>query len=213
MTLRADRTPTALLMRWLNTSQTSKFAPISRIHSTSTKNTTLPYAERTSMTLQASIQPHGNKLLTTRYSKIKEQRTCPSSFHKSNSSFAKEPLRTSYNTNSYNSNYAAYPPKSDNGWAPKPPYAQPANTAPPNGAPRVPTKCMFCKSTAHKFSACTSNPLYLHRDPTGAWKDPNGVSVCVNYKGPLPCSRGQTCPFLHACSLCGNGSHSAQSCP
>ncbi|TFK19744.1 hypothetical protein FA15DRAFT_648017 [Coprinopsis marcescibilis] len=86
-----------------------------------------------------------------------------------------------------------------------------------------PGRCIFCgdssRSHASKECKATTNvkghPCHLAIRNTGEPpRDNQGETYCFAWNGYTGCNRGQSCKFgKHWRSLCGDKSHSAQSCP
>lgn len=111
----------------------------------------------------------------------------------------------------------AFQPRSDNGWVARGSAQNPSEKGRSFLAGALADRfgnirCMFCASSAHKYSSCPGPGRFLRKDSAGVWRDTAGKTVCINFNGPITCPRGPACPHLHTCSLCGSGSHSAQSC-
>lgn len=74
------------------------------------------------------------------------------------------------------------------------------------------TKCMFCGvADGHHYKRCTNPPKFLTKNAAGRWEAADNKLICFSFNGPVPCAIPE-CNFSHTCSLCGNASHSAQSC-
>lgn len=101
----------------------------------------------------------------------------------------------------------SFQPRTDNGWKAK--AGGHSFRASSSGSSN--NACMFCGSRDHKYSLHSGPAKFLKKDPGGIWRDDASRTYCVNFNGPFPCPRGSSCPHAHACSLCGTGSHSAQS--
>lgn len=74
-------------------------------------------------------------------------------------------------------------------------------------------KCMYCGKKDHHYRRCRGEEgLLLQRNKERRWVDKDGKSYCIGFNGPTPCTRGDTCMHIHACSLCLARDHGAQRC-
>lgn len=82
-----------------------------------------------------------------------------------------------------------------------------------DGDKRPSARCMYCGSRSHAYRQCTGGgKSKIIRDDTGIWCDAEGRTYCIGFNGPRPCKCKEACTHIHACSLCLQADHGAQSC-
>jgi hypothetical protein len=74
-------------------------------------------------------------------------------------------------------------------------------------------KCMYCGKKDHHYRRCRgAEGLPIQRNKEKQWCDKDGRTYCIGYNGPSPCTHGEACVHLHACSICLARDHGAQRC-